>query len=42
MDSIITQVSREDEQLNAFASEKGKIEFSVCKFESKISDVGGA
>jgi hypothetical protein len=40
MDSIITQVSREDEQLNAFASEKGKNEFSVFKFTSQISDVG--
>lgn len=24
MDSIITQVNREDEQLNAFANDKGK------------------
>lgn len=25
MDSIITQVNREDEQLNAFANDKGKV-----------------
>lgn len=35
MDSIITQVSREDEQLNAFANEKGKLAVEIIKFSSK-------
>lgn len=29
MDSIITQVNREDEQLNAFANDKGKADVAI-------------
>jgi hypothetical protein len=32
MDSIITQVNREDEQLNAFANDKGKERKEATKF----------
>lgn len=31
MDSIITQVNREDEQLNAFANDKGKSDASAAQ-----------